>query len=71
MKLYSTLISQAVYRLSLLPGKLTMLEISHFVRNDIQWFYLEEGLVGGKAANQPLFIQKNEKTCHSDRSEES
>jgi hypothetical protein len=32
---------------------------------------LGEGLVGGKAANQPLSIQKNEKTCHSERSEES
>jgi len=32
---------------------------------------LGEGLVGGKAANQSLYIQKNEKTCHSERSEES
>jgi hypothetical protein len=37
---------------SLLSGELIMMEISYFVRNDIQWFNFRRG-GGGKAANQP------------------
>jgi hypothetical protein len=54
---------------SSLSGKLIVMEISHFVRNDIQLFKSKRG--GWLAAlppTNPLSIQKNEKTCHSERS---
>jgi hypothetical protein len=60
------------YKESLVTDKLIMIEISHFVRNDIQWFkFRRGGLVAALPPPTPLSIQKNEKTCHSERSEES
>jgi len=52
--------------------KLTKMEIYHFVQNDIQLFkFGRRGWLEAMPLTNPFSIQKNEKTCHSEQSEES